>query len=80
MTHRHASSKHHIHTSLFDLYHMLKILTLGNHNGPVAGPQTSLNPYFLSWVNVKGPADVIYNKAPVHVRKETSLLPLAPRW
>ena len=28
----------------------------------------------LSQVNVNGPADVLYNKTPVHVRKETSFV------
>ena len=56
----HTSCFHKILTPLFDFYHVLEIITFGNHNGPVAGPQTLLGPYILSLVNANGPTYCMY--------------------
>ena len=47
-----TSCKHHIHISLFDLYHTLEIITLGNYNGPDAGPQPLMGSYIYRWLTI----------------------------
>ena len=80
ITHTHTSRKYHIHTSLVDLCHMLEIITLKNHDGHVAGPQTSLDPKFYGKLTLMV-LQTCFTTKPLYIyAKKPALLPLAPQY